>query len=273
MTIDINRRQVIGYLATASAAAAAGTIPAAANSDGSVRVKTRTRQIFGIGGDFYVEPWEKPTMMHHLLELSGVAAPRICLLATATGDNPSDIELFYRSFGQMNCRPTHLSLMAPVTMDFADYFCRMDIIYVGGGATKNLMAIWKAWGIDTALRQAWDNGVVLSGTSAGSICWFESCITDSYPPAMLPLRCTGFLKGSACTHYDKRPDRPVTFRKLIANGTIDSPGIATDNDVAIHYINDGLHEVVTARDGAAAYLVSRTADGFVETRIPPRLIS
>lgn len=211
--------------------------------------------------------------MRHLLSLSSSSDPRICLLATATGDNPDHIELFYREMGQQKCRPTHLSLMNPVTVDFEAFFAQMDIIYVGGGATKNLIALWRAWGIDKALRSAWENGVILSGTSAGSICWFESCITDSFPPKLAPLECLGFLKGSASTHYNARPDRPSTFRDLIAQGVIHSPGFASDNDVGLHFINDELYEVVTVRADATAYLVTRTADGYEEQPLPARLIA
>lgn len=229
-------------------------------------------QIFGVGGKFFVEPWQPPLLQRHLLTLAKAATPRICLLAGANGDNPADIELFYRQMNLHDCRPCHLSMTNPVTRDFADYLLGMDIIYVFGGATKNLLAIWREWGVDAALRQAWEAGVVLSGTSAGSICWFESCITDSFPPMMLPLQCLGFIKGSASTHYDARPDRPTTFRRLIADGTIASPGIATDDHTALHYIGDTLHEIVSARRGAAAYRVVRTEDGYAEEPLDVRYI-
>ncbi len=233
---------------------------------------SKQRQIFAVGGNFFVQAWQQPLLQRHLLGLSTNVSPRICLLAGANGDNPADIELFYRQINQHACRPYHLSLARPITLDFEDYFLGMDIIYVFGGATKNLLAGWREWGLDTALRTAWDQGVILSGTSAGAICWFESCITDSFPPVMLPLRCTGMLKGSACTHYDARPDRPPSFRKFIADGSIDSPGIATDDDTALHYIGDALHEVVTVRHGATAYRVTRTADGYTEEALPARYI-
>lgn len=255
----------------------AGTVGAVLLSRNSAAVAetatAKRRQIFGIGGNFWPKPNRPPLLVLHLLGLTAARSPRICMLATATGDNPFDIELFYREFGRYDCRPAHLSLMSPVTLDFEDYLSGMDIIYVGGGATKNLMAMWQAWGLDKALKAAWNSGVVLSGTSAGSICWFENCITDSFPPKLLPLTCTGFLQGSACTHYDQREDRPTVFRQLIANGTISSPGYATDNDVALHFVDDRLHEVVTARAGANGYLVSRTADGTSQTVLPARLLS
>lgn len=273
MTQDMDRREALTRLGMGSAIVAATVASAASTGATAPSAARRPPQVFGVGGKFFVEAWERPLLQQHLLSLAGVASPRICLLQTATGDNPYDIERFYRDLGQLDCRPTHLSLMAPTTLDFERYFKSMDIIYVGGGATKNLMAMWPAWGVDQALRAAWLDGVVLAGNSAGSICWFESCITDSYPPKMRPLKCTGFLKGSACTHYDERPDRPTVFRDLIARGVIDSPGYATENHVALHFIGTELHEIVSARQGASAFLVKRVPSGYLETKMAsPRFL-
>lgn len=269
MTQGIDRRAALAQLGLGATILANAVAASSASAMGAASPVPRKRQIFAVGGHFFVDAWERPLLQQHLLGLAGVPSPRICLLQTATGDNPSDIEQFYRDLGKLDCRPSHLSLMAPVTLDFESYFKSMDIIYVGGGATKNLMAMWPAWGVDKALEIAWESGVVLSGNSAGSICWFESCITDSYPPTLLPLKCTGFLKGSACTHYDERADRPIIFRDLIARGVIDSPGFATENSVALHYVGTELHEVVTAKPGALAYVVTRTASGYSEVKMPP----
>src|SRR5919107_1814530 len=149
-------------------------------------------QIFGVGGHFFVEPWEPPTLQRHLLSLAGVDEPRVCFIGTAGGDHPADIELFYRQFQRNPCRLSHLSLFAPVTANFEQLLLQQDVIYVGGGATRNLMALWREWELIEPLRRAWQSGVVLAGTSAGSICWFEGCITDSLPEHLLPLQCTRF---------------------------------------------------------------------------------
>jgi peptidase E len=180
----------------------------------------KQRQILAIGGRFYVDTWEPPLLQRHLLSLCPAQSPRICLLAGAVGDNPNAIEQFYRRDRHLRLPPTHLNIYKPITRDFADYFTAMDIIYVNGGSTRNLVTVWRDWGIDKALRSAWEQGVVMSGTSAGMNCWFEACITDSHPPEMLPLSCIGLLSGSACAHYTKRPDRAPTFRRMIAEATI-----------------------------------------------------
>lgn len=230
------------------------------------------RQIFAIGGKFSVESWQQPLLQRHLLGLAKRPTPRICLLAGASGDSATAIETFYRELNQHDCRPFHLNMYKPVTRDFEDFFRSMDIVYVSGGATKNLVAVWRDWGVDGALRAAWDGGVIMSGTSAGSICWFESGLTDSFPTELLPVDCTGMLPGSGCPHYDSRPDRAPIFRRLIADGTMPSPGIGTDDDTAAHYIDGALHEVVSQRATAGACIVARTNEGFSETPIPVRFL-
>jgi peptidase E len=229
----------------------------------------KQRQIFAIGGRFYVDTWEPPLLQRHLLSLIPAPSPKICLLAGAVGDNPNAIEQFYREVGVQDCRPTHLNIYKPVTRDFADYFAGMDIIYVNGGSTRNLISVWRDWGIDAALRTAWEQGVVMSGTSAGMNCWFEGCITDSYPPEMLALSCIGLLRGSACAHYTKRPDRAPTFRRMIADATIPGPGWAADDDVALHFIGDALYEAVSANSEHGAWRL----DGKAEQPLPTRLLT
>lgn len=232
----------------------------------------KTRQIFAIGGKFIVDLWQAPVLQKHLLSLADMPEPRVCYIGTATGENPRDTEVFYRSMNRHGCRVSHLNLFEPHTEDFEDYLLGHDIIYVAGGSTRNMLTIWRDWGLDTALETAWREGVVLSGTSAGAICWFEACITDSLPSELRPLDCLGFLPGSACTHYDARPDRPTTFRALIGDGTLPGPGLATDDFTALHYVGTELREVVSAKKGARAYLIERDGAGHRETPLPARLI-
>lgn len=233
----------------------------------------RERQIFGVGGCFFVEPWEQPLLQRQLLSLAGCDEPKICYIGTAGGDNPTDIEQFYRQMQRHRCRLSHLKLFDPLTDRFAEFFLQQDIIYVGGGVTRNLMALWKDWGLVEALRTAWEAGVVLSGTSAGSICWFEGCITDSLPETLLPLKCTGFLAGSGCTHYDARPDRPGEFHRYLREGAIPGPGMATDNHTALYYRGTELVEVVTAVAGKKAHRITVVDGQTYEEPIEARLLS
>ncbi len=229
----------------------------------------KQRQIFAIGGRFYVDTWQPPLLQRHLLSLTPAANPKICLLAGAVGDNPAAIEQFYREVDVHDCRPTHLNIYKPVTRDFVDFFASMDIVYVNGGSTRNLITVWRDWGIDAALRTAWEQGVVMSGTSAGMNCWFDACITDSYPPEMLPMDCIGLLAGSACAHYSARPDRAPTFRRMIADAVIPGPGYAADDDVALHFIDTDLHETVSARPDGGAWRL----DGAREQPLPVRCLA
>jgi dipeptidase E len=235
-------------------------------------MSSRQPQIFGVGGHFFVEPWEPPLLQRHLLSLAGTDEPRICFIGTAGGDNPADVEQFYRQMQQHRCRLTHLNLFAPHTARFEEFLLEHDIIYVGGGATRNLMALWRDWDLIEPLRRAWQAGVVLAGTSAGSICWFEGCITDSLPATLLPLKCTGFLRGSGCTHYDARPDRPEAFRRYLLEGAIAGPGIATDDHVGLHYIGTRLAEVVTAVAGQQAHRLEIVDGRLIETALPARYL-
>lgn len=225
------------------------------------------RQIFGVGGSFFTEPWEPPLLQQHMLRLAKAAEPRIAYLGTATGDNPGDVERFYRAMAAHRCRVSHLNLFEPHTEDFAGYLGAQDIVYVGGGSTRNMLALWRNWGVDEALRRAWESGVVMAGTSAGSICWFEGCITDSMPSRLMPLPGLGWLAGSASTHYQARPDRPRCLQQWIADGTLPGPAIATEDHVALHYVGTELHAVVAARPGASAYRIERGAAGALETRM------
>ncbi|MBL8267986.1 peptidase E [Steroidobacter sp.] len=230
------------------------------------------QQIFGVGGCFFTEPWERPLLQQQMLSLAGSDEPKICYIGTAGGDNPADIEQFYRQMTQHRCRLSHLKLFEPHTDRFQEYFLQQDIIYVGGGATRNLMALWRDWGLVDALRTAWEAGVVLAGTSAGSICWFEGCITDSLPERLLPLACTGFLRGSGCTHYDARPDRPQSFQRYLLEGAIPAPGIATENHTALYYRGTELFEVVTAVRGKQAYRLDVVDGAIKQSALPARYL-
>lgn len=235
-------------------------------------MKSRDPQIFGVGGQFFVEPWEPPLLQRYLLGLAAVQEPRVCFIGTAGGDNPADIELFYRQMQRHRCRLTHLNLFAPHTERFEDFLLEQDIVYVGGGATRNLVALWREWGLVEPLRRAWQAGVVLAGTSAGSICWFEGCITDSLPEKLLPLACTGLLQGSGCTHYDRRPDRPEVFRRCLVQGAIPPPGIASDDHVGLHYVGARLEQIVTAVPGKRAHRLEIAEGRLVETALPARFL-
>lgn len=212
------------------------------------------KQIIALGGGgFSMEP-ENPLLDQYILKQAKRATPKICFLATASGDSENYISRFYQFFEKQDCQPSHLSLFNPPTRDLESFLLEKDIIYVGGGNTKNLLILWQEWGVDKIVRKAWEQGIVLAGISAGSICWFEEGVTDSYGDGLEPLKCLGLLKGSNCPHYDGESERRPAYQQLIATNQI-TPGIATDDGVALHFIDQELSHIVSSRPNAKAYKV------------------
>lgn len=222
------------------------------------------KQIIAMGGGgFLMEP-ENPLLDRYILQQSEKERPKICYIGTASGDAQSMIDNFYSFFNEENCEPSHLSLFKPPARDLESYVLDKDIIYVGGGNTKNLLALWREWGLDEILRKALDQGIVLAGISAGSICWFAEGVTDSYGDGLEPLKALGFLKGSNCPHYDGEADRRPTYRKLVDEGIL-KPGIAADDGAAIHYIDGEMKRIVSSRPDAKGYFVSPGSEEELET--------
>ena len=139
-----------------------------------------------------------------------------------------------------------------------------DIVLVAGGNTANAIAVWRAHGFDTILREAWERGVLLAGWSAGMICWFEHGVTDSFGPELAAMECLGFLPGSACPHYDGEERRRPVFTQLVADGL--PAGIAADDDVGLVYAGTELQEIVTSQAGATAYRVEPDGERALEAR-------
>ncbi|MBF2009266.1 MAG: peptidase E [Chlorogloeopsis fritschii C42_A2020_084] len=205
-----------------------------------------SKQIIAMGGGgFSMEP-ENPLLDMYILGQSQKERPKICFIPTASGDSDRYIVRFYSAFVKLSCTPSHLSLFQPPTADLRSFVLEQDIIYVGGGNTKNLITLWKEWGLDKIFREAWESGVILSGLSAGSICWFEEGVTDSIPGQLTKLKCLGFLKGSNCPHYDGEPERKPSYHRLLSEGLI-SEGYAADDGVGLHFIGNTLEKIVSSR--------------------------
>ncbi|MEK4130273.1 Type 1 glutamine amidotransferase-like domain-containing protein [Solibacillus sp. FSL W8-0474] len=228
------------------------------------------RQIIALGGGgFSMEP-DNPLLDLYILKQAKKANPQICFVPTASGDSDNYISRYYNFFNQLDCEPSHLSLFAPPTRDLESFILEKDIIYVGGGNTKNLLALWKEWGLDNILRKAWDQGVILAGVSAGSICWFEEGVTDSFGDGLEPINCLGLIQGSNCPHYDGEVERRSAFHKLVESKKIQS-GIAADDGVAIHYTEQGISKIVSSRPSAKAYSVSFDTK-VIETELPTEFL-
>ena len=207
-----------------------------------------------------------------LLELAGKPRAKVCFVPTARGDSPETLLAMYGRFPATRTERTHLELFHRTVTDIRALLLEQDIIYVAGGNTANLLAVWRAHGVDEAMREAWENGVILTGGSAGSLCWYECGTTDSFDLNELkPLHDgLGFLPGSHCPHYDGEPGRRPLYHSLIASGF--PAGIAIDDDAAVRYDGTEINEVVGARAGATAYRVENIDGEVVETPIQARAL-
>jgi dipeptidase E len=225
------------------------------------------------GGGFSMEPGNS-LLDEFVLSLARSARPRVCFLATASGDADSYTARYYRAFAALDCRPTDLELFRRDVLDLESFVRGQDIIYVGGGNTANLLAVWRAHGLDRILRRAWEEGVVLCGLSAGMNCWFTQSVTDSFGVSRLaPLRDgLGLLSGSCCPHYDGEAQRRPTFQALISAGDL-ADGWAADDGAALVFQGETLSEVVASRPEAAGYRVARAAGSqCTEQRVPARYL-
>ena len=209
----------------------------------------------------------------YVLSLTGKDRPRVCCIPTATGDSSPYLVQFYSNFPASRCEPSHLALFNRTVKDIRDYLLGQDVILVLGGNTANLLAVWRTHGVDVALKEAWEAGIVLCGGSAGSLCWFECGTTDSFDLNELkPLHDgLGFLPGSHCPHYDGEEQRRPLYHRLIAEGF--PAGYAIDDDAAIHFTGTELSEVVSGRVGATAYRVELRDGQAMETPLEARQIS
>jgi len=212
-----------------------------------------TRRVLPCGGRQLFHP----ALTTYLFSLARRARPRVLFLPTASGDRPDYLLTFYQQLAGVDCEPTHLPLFDRTVDAVADVIASQDIVMVGGGNTANLLAIWRLHGVDRALRDAYANGTILTGWSAGCLCWFEGGVTDSYTPELGPLRDgLGILGGSACPHFDSEDRRALVYDREIAAGL--PAGIALDDGVIARYDDERLAEVVSGREGGRAFRVDAT---------------
>jgi dipeptidase E len=203
-----------------------------------------------------------------MLELTGRREPRVCCLSQATGETSEVVVRFYELFPSDRCRPSHVRLFGIPTPGWREHLLAQDAIFVGGGNTANMLAVWGVHGVGDVLREAWEAGVVLGGVSAGAICWFGAGVTDSFRAELDGLDCLGFLSGSACPHYDGEEQRRPAYHRLVREGF--PAGYAIDDGVALHFRGSELAESVTAREGGGAYRVELAGDEVRERALRTR---
>lgn len=229
------------------------------------------RHIVALGGGGFSDEPDKPALDDFILELTGEPHPRVCFVPTASGDADSYVQKFYAAFPPDRAQASHLALFQRTVAELRAFVLAQDVIYVGGGNTVNLLAVWRAYGLDTILKEAWERGIILCGTSAGALCWFEAGSTDSFGNGLAPLRDgLGLLPGSFCPHYDSEPERRPTYQAFILNGLPD--GFAADDGVGLHFVGTEMRKAVSSRPKARAYRVARQGDHVTETPLPTRFL-
>ncbi len=228
------------------------------------------KHIVALGGGGFSEEPENPLLDDFILGLTGKLRPKVCFVPTASGDSESYTERFYAAFPPERAAASHLSLFKRTEPDLRAFVLSQDVIYVGGGSTVNLLAVWWAHGLDSVLREAWDAGVVLCGVSAGALCWFAGGSTDSFGE-LAPLKDgLSFLPGSFCPHYESEESRRPLYQKFIRGGLPD--GYAADDGAALHFAGTDLAEAISSRSSAKAYRVERQKSGVLEMPLPTRYL-
>jgi peptidase E len=231
------------------------------------------RTIFAMGGGgFTMEP-TNPLLDEFVLGLAErTSEPRILFLPTASGDTTTQINAFYSRYGGRSCLPTHLSLfhLRDIRRPLEQIVLEQDVIYVGGGSMRNLLAIWRAHGLDRLLTQAWEAGIVLAGLSAGAMCWFEGGVSRSGGPPE-PMEGLGLLEGSLTVHADGEPERLPVWLANVRAGTLPG-GWAADDGIGLLFRDQRLQRVVSSRPGAGAQRVDALEGELVRRRLEPELL-
>jgi dipeptidase E len=221
-------------------------------------------QIVAMGGGIFCE-----AMGQFLTGLTGRERPRVLYIGTASAEHAEFTLRIYDRFGK-HVELSRLEFFPWPPEDLRSTVLDQDLIFVGGGNTANMLAIWRVHGVDELLREAWDRGVVLSGSSAGGICWFEHGVTDSFGPQLDRLECLGFLPGSFCPHWDDEELRKPRYRELLSGGL--PGGYAADSGVGLHFVDGELREVLACEEGSKAYRVELRDGEVVETPIESRVV-
>ena len=232
------------------------------------------RRILAMGGGGFTMQERSPALDRLVLSLTGKAVPKICFLPTASGDPREQTTRFYERFAGWPCEPSILSLfhLARDRIDPCPHLLAQDAIYVGGGSMRNMLAIWREHGVDAAMRQAWESGVVLAGLSAGAMCWFAGGVTMSggAPASVAGL---GLLEGSLSVHLDSEPERLPVFTEAVATGRLE-PGYAADDGAALVFAGERLQVCVTSSPASRVLRVRPDGNGSVNVQeMPVKVLS
>ena len=220
------------------------------------------KQIIAIGGGGFGRNPGDGVIEQYILDQTGKEKPNICFIPTATGDNEAYKVNYYSTFSKLDCNPIHLDFFKR-TPDLEQLIPQQDAIFVGGGNTKSMLAVWKDWNLDKLLKDAYEKGAVMSGVSAGANCWFERAVVDSWEEDLRVIDCMGFVKGNCCPHYDEEPQRRPAVKKFLEDGIVDSC-YSVEGNCALHIKNDDEYLSVDFGKEKNAYIVSMDGDKVKE---------
>ena len=225
------------------------------------------RHIVAFGGGGFSMESGNPLLDDYVLGLAPSARPRICFLPSASGDADHYIVRFYRAFPASRCEPSHISLFRREqgASEFRSHLLSQDVIYVGGGSVISLIGVWRAHGIDSILREAWESSVVLCGLSAGSLCWFAESVTGFHGEPQR-VEGLGLLPWSNCVHYEADGKRGQAYRRFLLEGM--RPGYAAEDGTALHFKGLDLSRVVSSRPDASGWRLEKRDDVVAATRLP-----
>jgi aminopeptidase N len=210
--------------------------------------------IIAIGGGGFGRNPNHRKIEKYILELTGKENPNVVFFPTASAENQAYIIQFYKCFTKMSCEPSHVTFFQR-TPRLDSIINKADVIYVGGGNTKSMLAVWQEWKLDKLLLKAYNNGKILCGVSAGAICWFEQGITDSWASNLNVMDCLGFLPEMACPHYQEEKDRRPDVHKMLKQGKC-GPGWAIDGGAAIHFNNGKYYKSIQFYSDSYVHYVS-----------------
>ncbi len=220
------------------------------------------KHIIAIGGGGFGRDSSSCLIEKYILNQTEKSNPSICFLPTATGDDDTYIVRFYSIFTRLNCIPTHIEFFKR-TIDLEEHIMNQDIVFVGGGNTKSMLAIWKDWGMDNVLKRAYNKGVIMCGVSAGAICWFTSGITDSWDNKLKILPCMDFIPGTCCPHYDEEESRIPYVKKILKEQKLINC-IAIEGGSAMHFINGKPFKNVSFKRNKNSYDVFYSNHQFIQ---------
>ncbi len=233
---------------------------------------TTERHIVAVGGMTSAKAQDNVPLLSYILKQARTERPRV--LITGPGhDETAQGYKYFTFFSELDCRMSHLSLFRLPTADLEDWVLQHDVVWVGGGNTKAMLALWQEFGLDKVLRKAWKAGIVLSGVSAGALCWFTQGLSDSFPGTLTLLKCKfpKLLPHSCVVHYRGNPLSVGALRETMKSGQM-KPGYAIEDNVALHFVGTELNRAVALKKGSSAYKTGRSKGKVQLVRLTPTVL-